>query len=246
MRHLLNIWEYMTSKISCMIVDDDQIDRLVIEAYLKNYPAIELYGSYESVSDVLDATKKFTPDCIFLDIDMPRLNGMELRKKLLHIPACIFITSYPEFAVEGFELSGLDFLVKPVSGERFKKSIDRLQEYITLLRKSDLLSHSLGADTVFIKDGHDRIKLQLHEIIYLEALNNYTGIVTKNRKYAVLIPISKLLKEKSFSKFVRIHRSYAVQKNYIEKIGTDDVLINDSTLLPVGRTYKDSLKILRG
>ena len=112
-------------------------------------------------------------------------------------------------------------------------------------KKSDLLSHALGADTIFIKDGHNQVKLQLHDILYLEALNNYTSIVTSNRKYTVLSPISGLLKEKSFRSFVRIHRSYAVQKNFISKISADEVQVANNILLPVGRTYKESLNNIR-
>ncbi|MBS1947234.1 MAG: response regulator transcription factor [Bacteroidetes bacterium] len=231
----------MVNKISCIVVDDDLVDRLIVQAYLKAYPFIEINGIFGSAADALKAVKKDIPDCLFLDIDMPEMSGLELREQLLHIPACVFITSYPDYAVEGFERAALDFLVKPVSAERFKKTMDRLQEYITLRRRSDLLSHTLGADTIFIKDGHDQVRLQLHEVIYLEALNNYTGIVTGARKYTVLSPISSLLKEKPFTRFVRIHRSYAVQKNFIKKIRTDEVLVDENIVLPVGRTYKEAL-----
>ncbi|HVM88096.1 MAG TPA: LytTR family DNA-binding domain-containing protein [Puia sp.] len=235
----------MVNTISCIVVDDDQVDRLLVQAYLKTFPFIEIAGVYESPKDALQAARKNIPDCLFVDVDMPEMSGLELRDQLLYIPACVFITSYPDYAVEGFEMAALDFLVKPVSAERFKKTIVRLQDYINLRRRSDMLSHTLGADTIFIKDGHNQIKLQLHEIIYLEALNNYTGIVTNTRKYTVLSPISSLLKEKPFSRFVRIHRSYAVQKNFIRKISADEVLVNDSIALPVGRTYKEALNSIR-
>ncbi|HLK29660.1 MAG TPA: LytTR family DNA-binding domain-containing protein [Puia sp.] len=235
----------MANKISCIVVDDDEIDRLIVLAYLETYPFIEIAGAYESPLAGLEAAKKNPPDCLFLDIDMSEMNGLELREQLMHIPACVFITSYPDYAVESFEMAALDFLVKPFSAARFSKTINRLQDFITLKRKSDLLSHTLGADTIFIKDGHDQIKLQLHEVIYLEALNNYTSIVTNNRKYSVLSPISGLLKEKPFRSFVRIHRSYAVQKNFIKKISSDEVLVANNIALPLGRTYKESLNSFR-
>jgi two-component system LytT family response regulator len=239
----MNMTGAMANKISCIVVDDDQVDRLIVQVYLKAYSFIEVAGLYDSARDALAAAKKITPDCMFLDIDMPEMNGLELRERLLHIPACVFITSYPDYAVESFEMAALDFLVKPVSAVRFKKTMDRLQDYLTLKRRSDMLSHTLGADTIFIKDGHTQVKLQLHEIIYLEALNNYTGIVTATRKFTVLSPISGLLKEKPFSRFVRIHRSYAVQKNYIKKINSEEVWVNDIAL-PVGRSYRETLKEL--
>src|ERR1700743_3537403 len=117
----------MVNKISCILVDDDQVDKLLIHAYLKAYPFLEITGIYGSAGEALLAADKNTPDCLFLDIDMPEMTGLELRGQLLHIPACVFITSHPDYAVEGFEMAALDFLVKPVTAERFKKTIHRLQ-----------------------------------------------------------------------------------------------------------------------
>lgn len=175
---------------------------------------------------------------------MTGLNGLELRQRLLHIPACIFITSYPDYALESFEMAALDFLVKPFSPERFAKKANRLQDYFTIRQKAELLNHTLGADTIFIKDGTKQVKLQLHEIIYFEALNNYTSIVTTSRKYAVLSTLGNLLKEEAFGNFIRIHRSFAVQKHFIEKISAGQVLVGNVSL-PVGRNYKDSLNFLK-
>jgi DNA-binding LytR/AlgR family response regulator len=100
------------------------------------------------------------------------------------------------------------------------------------------LNHVLGADTIFIKNGHDQVKLRLHEISYLEALKDYTRIVTPHQQYTVLSPLGSLIKEKSFSSFIRIHRSYAVQKNYIENISAVDVTLENGMTLPVGRSFK--------
>ena len=106
-----------------------------------------------------------------------------------------------------------------------------------------MLDYTLGEDTLFIKDGHTHIKLQLHEIIYLEALKDYTGIITRQKKYCVLAPLGNLLKEKSFQSFIRIHRSYAVQKHFISKVTPREVMINDM-LLPIGRSYKETVEKL--
>jgi two-component system, LytTR family, response regulator len=231
----------MTKKITCIVVDDDDIDRLTTLSFLSDYPYMEVIGAFESPVAALAAAQQQMPDAMFLDIDMPDMSGLELRNKLLHVPACIFITSYPDYAVEGFEMAALDFLVKPFTAERFSKMMDRLQQHADIRNRSELLSHSLGADTIFIKDGYNQVKLQLHEIIYLEALKDYTGIVTAQRKYSVLSPLGNLIKEKAFSSFIRIHRSFAVQKNYIQKISSGELLVKNITL-PVGRTFKEALK----
>jgi two-component system, LytTR family, response regulator len=143
--------------------------------------------------------------------------------------------------VESFELSVLDFLIKPLKADRFAIAMERLENYLRIVHKASLLEHTLGADTLFIKDGHEHFKIQLHDIIYLEALKDYTGIITPQRKYCVLTPLGNLLKEYTFRNFIRIHRSYAVQKHYINKISTKEVFINNITL-PVGRSYKEVLE----
>ncbi len=234
----------MTKKINCMVVDDDEIDALTTVSFLEDYSFIEVAGRYNDPLQALAAAKKNPPDALFLDIDMPGISGLQLREQLMDIPACIFITSYPDYAVESFEMDTLDFLVKPFSHNRFAKTIGRLKEYLTIREKAELLNHTLGADTIFIKDGANQVKLQLHEIIYFEALNNYTSIVTTKRKYTVLSTLGNLIKEKTFQNFIRIHRSYAVQKHFIKKISSAEVLV-DNTTLPVGRAYKEALAFLK-
>lgn len=224
-----------------MVVDDDDIDRLTTLSFLSDYPFMEVIGAFDSPAAALEMAQQQLPDVLFLDIDMPQISGLELRKQLLHVPACIFITSYPDYAVESFEMAALDFLVKPFTAERFAKMMERLQQHTLIRQKATLLEHTLGADTIFIKDGSEQIKLQLHEIIYLEALKDYTGIVTAQKKYAVLSPLGSLIKEKAFGSFIRIHRSYAIQKHFIKKISSGEVMVND-IVLPVGRSFKDALK----
>lgn len=234
----------MIKKFTCIVVDDDEVDMLTTVSFLEDYAFLGITGRYNSSSVALTAAQKSPPDVLFLDIDMPGMNGLQLREQLKDIPACIFITSYPEYALESFEMAALDFLVKPFSHERFAKTMERLKEYLTIRQKADLLNHTLGADTIFIKDGPNQVKLQLHEIIYLEALNNYTSIVTQGRKHTVLSTLSNLIKEKAFNNFIRIHRSYAVQKHFIKRISSGEVIVGN-VALPVGRSYKDSLNFLK-
>ena len=229
---------------TCIIVDDNELDRLTIVSYVRRYPFMQIAGVFESAALALAFTQKNKlPDVLLLDIDMPEMNGLDLRKKLVEIPACIFITSHPEFALEGFEIAALDYLVKPLKAERFAKAMERLEQFLEIHYKAELLDYTLGEDTLFIKDGHNHIKLQLYEIIYLEALKDYTGIVTRKKKYCVLTPLGTLLKEKAFQTFIRIHRSYAIQKHFIKEISSREVMVND-LLLPIGRSYKEIVEKL--
>lgn len=230
--------------ITCIIVDDDLVDRLMAVSFLKDYPQFKILGSYSSPIEALDTAKKLSPDVVFLDIDMPDLNGLQLREQLMQIPACVFITSFPEYALDGFELEAFDYLVKPFTSERFGKMMNRLQEYFLIRNKSELLSHTLGADTIFIKEGTRQIKLQLHEVIYLEAMKDYTSINTESKRYMVLESISHLIKEKGFANFIRIHRSYAVQKHYIKQYNSLKVMLANNCTLPVGRNFKETLQNL--
>ena len=234
----------MQKTYSCFIVDDDEIDRLTTLSFCKRYPFLHITGVFSAPAAALEAAAKTPPDILFLDIDMEGMSGLELRDRLEHIPACIFVTSYPDYAVEGFEKAALDFLVKPLKADRFAKAMERLQQYLSVQHKAALLDHTLGADTVFIKDGHEQVKIALHEIVYLEALKDYTGIVTPHKKYCVLSTLGSLLEQQAFKMFVRIHRSYAVQKNFIERVTAREVIVN-SIALPLGRSYKESLDFLK-
>lgn len=234
----------MQKAYNCIIVDDDEIDRLTTVSFVRNYPFLQIAGVFGSAAETLTVVTQTSPDVLFLDIDMPGISGLELRQKLAHNPACIFITSYPDYAVESFELAALDFLVKPLGAERFAKTMQRLQEYMEVRHKAALLDYSLGGDTVFIKDGHEHIKILLHEIIYLEALRDYTNIITAKKKYCVLSTLGSLLEQKAFQMFVRIHRSYAVQKHFIDKITPKEVFVQN-VILPVGRSYRESLDALK-
>ncbi len=225
---------------NCIIADDNQVDRLTTLSFAKQYPFLNIVGCFTNAEDVLKHVATTRPDVLLLDIEMPGMSGLELRQRLLEVPACIFITSHPDFAVESYELPVLDFLIKPIKADRFEKAMRRLEDYLVLKQKASLLDLTLGADSLFIKDGHEHIKIQLHEVLYLEALKDYTRIVTAKKKYCVLSTLGNLLKEKTFSAFIRIHRSYAVQKHFISKITPRDVVLDD-ILLPIGRSYKESL-----
>jgi len=234
----------VANKISCLVVDDDDIDRMTAVSFIEDFSFMEILGTCKSPLDALSEAQKKRPDVLFLDIDMQEMSGLELRKQLSAVPACIFITSFPDYALESFEVAALDFLVKPFSGERFSRTMERLQQFMEIYQKANLLSHTLGGDTVFIKDGHNQVKVQLHDIIYLEALKNYTRIVTAHKKYTVLTPLGSLIQESSFSNFIRIHRSYAVQKHFVKKIGTTEVAVGNC-VLPVGRSYKEVVKEIK-
>jgi DNA-binding LytR/AlgR family response regulator len=222
----------------CFIVDDNELDQLSLRSQIRRYPFLSIAGVFDSAEKALAVKRSEHPDVLFLDIDLPECNGLDLRRQLGHIPACVFVTSYPEYAVESFDVATLDFLVKPMRTERFAQAMTRLQAFLTLQAKASLLDHTLGSEAIYIKDGTEHVKLVMHELLYLEALKDYTCIVTQFKRHYVLTALGNLLKEPLFQSFVRVHRSYAVQKHYVDKVTSKEVWVQEHSL-PIGRTYKD-------
>lgn len=234
----------MMKKYTCIIVDDDEIDRLTVVSYAKKFPVLDIAGVFESAEDAVVFLEKEKIDILFLDIDMPGLNGIEFRKQTLDVPVCIFITAHPEHAVESFQIETLDFIVKPLKLDRFTQTINRIGEFMEIKLKAFLFEASIGGDTIYIKEGHEQTKVKLHEILYLEALKDYTLVVTDRKRHCVLSSIGNLLKENHFQSFVRIHRSFAVQKQYVQKINSNEIILNNNAIIPIGRSYKDNLNLI--
>ncbi len=231
-------------KFNCIIIDDDEIDRLMVHSFAKRFEILNILGVFENADDAMIAIEQSPIDILFLDIDMPRISGMELRKQTKTIPVCVFITSHPEHAVESFELDTLDFIIKPIKFDRFSQTIQRIEEFMEIKQKALLFESSIGGDTIYIKEGHEQTKVKLHDILYLEALKDYTLVVTDKKRHCVLSSIGNLLKEDHFQSFIRIHRSFAVQKQYIKKINIHDLQLNNDVIIPLGRSFKDNLNFV--
>jgi len=227
----------------CIIIDDDEIDRLTVCAFARKYPFLDIVGMYDFPAAALKEIEETRPQVLLLDVDMGEISGLQLRKELIDTEACIFITSYPDYAIESFELAALDFLVKPLKAERFAVSMQRLEEYLQMRKKSDLLDHSLHGDTIFIKDGHKQIKVRSADILYLEALKDYTIVVARTERHCVLASLGNLLKTPSFAGFLRVHRSYAVQRHFIDKVISSELFV-DGIPIPIGRSYKEAIRNL--
>lgn len=228
-------------KWKCIIIDDTEIDRLMVASYVSKFSSFEIVGVFADARKAVEAIENNKVDILFLDIDMPNISGIELRKKALEIPVCVYITSHPEYAVESFELEALDYIVKPVTSLRFMQTIKRIEDYMNIKNKASLFEATVGAGSIFIKEGTVETKVNVCDVLYLEALKNYTIVNTKVSKHRVLLNIGMLLKDDNFKSFIRVHRGYAVQKHFIERIASQEVILNDNFSIPVGRSYKENL-----
>lgn len=234
----------MVKIANCIVVDDEEVDRLMVVSYVIRHPQLCLIGSFGSAGEAL-ATVDFSQiDVVFLDIDMGGMDGISFRSAIAEVPACIFVTSYPEYAVDSFSVETLDFIVKPISQDRFDSSVKRLQTFLEICQKANLYELHIGGSYIHIKEGHHQVKLDLQDILYLEGLKDYTLLVTEAKNYCVLSSIGNLLKELDFSSFVRIHRSFAVRKELIKSVSSVEVLLTNDMTIPIGRSFKDNILYL--
>jgi len=226
-----------------LIIDDDDMDRLATNYYLKNYPYIEHKASFSSSKDGLNYLLNNKIDILFLDIDMPGMNGLELLKKIGDKVMCvIFITSHSEFAIEGFDMQAFDYIIKPLEQKRFDACMGRLKEYLDLKLKAELFEHSFKSQSILIKEGCNYVSIQPYEIIYLEALKDYTKIISLNKKLTTIHGnLGTTLKNENFKHFIRIHKSYAIQKTYIQTVKANEVVLVNDITLPLGQNYKKDL-----
>ena len=228
-------------KIRCIIVEDQEIDRLMLQHLVKQQDILELVAAVDSAENA-KALINDTVDLLFLDIDLPDISGIEMRKMYQHVPACIFISSHPEYAVETFELDTLDFISKPLKKERFDYSVNKLADFFSMKEKSEYFDILTGSQFLNIKEGHETVQIKISDIIYLEALKDYTRLITAQKKHCVLSSIGQILKDRHFSTFVRIHKSYAVPKHLITRKNSYEVMISHNNIsLPIGRAFKENL-----
>jgi two-component system, LytTR family, response regulator len=227
-------------KHRCIIVDDDAVDLLMSVAHVRKAPFLELLATFSAAQEAAEFLQKNEVEVLFLDIDMPEQTGLEFWQNLQPKPLCVFITAHAEYALDSYESAAFDFLVKPLKTERFERCVARLEEHFTLREKSGLFDQFLGADSFFIKEGHEQHRIRIKDVLYLEALGDYTKIVTTQKKHCVLSTLGTLLTLPEFGHFTRIHRSYAVQKMFVEKISASELMVRGVSL-PIGRKYKANL-----
>lgn len=230
----------MKGLIRCIIIEDEELDRLVLQQHLKKYPNIEIVGSFDSAEKALPYLH-LPIDLIILDIDLPGMSGIEFRKLSHKIPACIFLSSHPEYAIDTFELDTLDFITKPLRCDRFQYSMHKLFDFFEIKEKSDSFDALIGDNHIKIKDGCQIFQIKISDILYLEALKDYTRIITSEKKHCILDSLGNLLHKDHFDNFIRIHRSFAVPKHHIRSKNTHEVELVQKIKLPIGRAYKCNL-----
>jgi DNA-binding LytR/AlgR family response regulator len=220
-------------KINCLIVDDEPIARQIIQSYCSHFPNLHVVASCGNALDAKAIIQQETIDLIFLDINMPVLNGLAFLKTLKYQPQVIFTTAYKEYAVEAFDLAATDYLLKPFSLERFIVAVDKV------LEKLQTPAPEEKENFVFIKADGKIFKVMYDDILYAEASGNYTKIVTKQKTILPTITFSGFEELLPVTSFIRVHRSFIINKAMITHIEGNRAFIN-ATEIPIGSNYKDN------
>ncbi len=238
--------------INVIIVDDEPLAQDVLETYLEKIPELTLVRKCNNAFEADEALKSNSIDLMFLDIQMPQLTGIDFLKTLLKPPLVIFTTAYSNYAIEGFELNALDYLLKPISVERFMKAVNKAIDQIDLQRKeSPAAGHGNqasaveeGPDYIFVKADKKLVKVNFDEVIYIEGLKDYVIIRLENTRVITLQTMKSLEDKLPPSMFKRIHRSYIVNIGKINAIVGNMVEVTEkgqTKHLPVGKNYRDEL-----
>lgn len=223
-------------KIRCIAVDDEPLSLRIIEKYAAELPQMKLVATCSNAFEAMEALRREAPDLLLLDINMPKLSGISLLKSLDRPPLVIFTTAYPEYAVEGFELEAVDYLLKPFSLERFIKAVNRASE--RLFSQKNETETQLGS--LLVKADKKIYKLDFQDINYLEAFGDYVKIFTRDKMLLTKERLANLEAELPPDAFFRIHRSYLVHLGAIEFIEGNLVQVAGKKL-PVSPALKDSL-----
>lgn len=236
----------MNQKIRCLIIDDEPLAQRVIEKYAEDIPTIEVLGKCNNAFEAMQALNDNDIDLIFLDINMPKLSGINFLKTLKKPPLTIITTAYSEYALEGYELDVLDYLKKPFSFERFLKAIQKAQERLKEHSKETVVHeiHSSKSDEesfIFVKSNKKTYKVNISDVFYIEALGDYIKIHTSDNMIVTYQSMKKVEALLPSNQFVRIHKSYIVAINKIKTIEGNMVEIK-SEKLPIGSNYKQDFQ----
>jgi DNA-binding LytR/AlgR family response regulator len=226
--------------MNCIIVDDDKMSCKLLEGYVNKSSSLNLIGTYsDSIAARNVITDKKDIDLIILDIEMPELNGFDFIGSLDAPPNIIIVTSGEDYALKAFDFNVVDYLLKPISYGRFCKAIDKTVRYYSRKEVSNT-----GDEEIFIKKGSSLVKLKLKDIIFIEALENYVTLITKDDKFTIHFTMKAIENQVPAGIFIRVHRSYIINKSMIQAIKENslELTVGDTTKsIPVGKSFREDL-----
>lgn len=231
--------------MKCVIIDDEPLAVDLIKEFVSKVESLELINTFNNAIDAIAVINNSNVDLIFLDIEMPHFSGIDFLNAIDKKPLIIFTTAYSDYAVEGFNLGAVDYLVKPIPFHRFLKSVMRAQQLFQSQNSSSTVTPKMVApemepDFMFVRSEYENVKINFSDILFIEGLKDYVKIYTSDNKFTLtLISLIKLENTLSSKGFSRIHRSYIINIKYVKSIQKNKVLIADKRI-PISESYKNA------
>jgi DNA-binding LytR/AlgR family response regulator len=233
--------------INCIIIDDEPLARKGLKEYIAEVDFLNLTGEFDNPLRAAELLGKGDVQLLFLDIQMPKITGLDFFKSLKNAPPVIFTTAFPQYALEGFEVNALDYLVKPISLDRFLKAAMKAKEFYEVREKNVSETNTATPDHFFVKADGKLVKILFDEVLFAEALQNYVTIHTKEKKYITYLTFKSVEDYLPADKFIKVHKSFIVSSSRIDSIEGNEILIGQHHI-PISRNLKDEVmeKLLKG
>ena len=233
--------------IKCAIVDDEPLAVELLASYVQKIPFLELVGKYTNATDALHGIGETPVDLLFLDIQMPELNGLELSRMVSDQTRIVFTTAFDQYAVDGFRVNALDYLLKPISYADFLVASNKALQWFQLVQQSERPGGAVQSDSeptsIFVKSESKLLQINLDDIRYIEGLKDYVKIYTEQSPHPILSLMNMKAIEQMLpsSRFIRVHRSFIVQKSKIREIERNRIVFGD-VYIPIGDSYKQAFQ----
>ena len=222
-------------KLSCIIVDDEPVARKILNEFVEKVPFLDLHGKFENATKAREYLQNNETDLMFLDIEMPKVSGLQFLQNTEIKSLVILTTAFPQYALEGYELDIIDYLLKPFAYSRFLKAVQKAKDYYDL---KNATAANLFSDYIFVKSEKRIEKVEVKDILYIESLGNYVTIYADNKKIIAYLTMKSLESQLPVSEFIKIHQSYMVNCSKINAIEGNEIKLNNKSL-PISRNYKD-------
>lgn len=229
--------------LNCIVVDDEPLALGLIESYVKKTPFLNLIGSYSSAVEAAKAFAENTPDLMFLDIQMPEMNGLEFSKLIGDKTKVIFTTAFQQYALDGFKVNALDYLLKPISYDDFLQAANKALSWFEMAANANKPAATEQSETersIFVKTDYKLVQVQFDKILYIEGMKDYVKIFLEDQQYPILSLMSMKSLESTLpaSQFLRVHRSYIVNASKIREVERNRIIFG-KTYIPVSDSYKN-------
>lgn len=224
-------------KMRSIIVDDEPIARKILQEFVEQIDFLEVAGQFENVLKADVFLQANQTDLMFLDIEMPKLSGLNYLKNTNKKPLVIITTAFPKYAIEGYEMDVIDYLVKPIAFDRFFKAVQKAKEYHSVKNNA---SENAPTSYLFVRSEKRIEKVELNDILYIESIGNYVNIFTEKKRFTAYLTLKGLESQLPNNDFIKIHQSYLVSLSKINAIEGNEIKIQNKSL-PISRNYKEAL-----